>query len=268
MNILKQIEHFKDLFLLYSRYLEVDLANSLINKTRFSRNVQLLQIFKTIFFYSLRPEYIEDSTSKFERLKLQEAIDEYTGEVERKINFNIENKIDTEVIRVHIIGDSLLRRIIIDYYCSDNAFSDAFKSSLINKDEFKDFLPGELRQGEHVFVQALLEFNNAISHLIVACCSNDKDMVKRNVKSAENHLYRATLDNYKIIIRFTIDRVKNNKEDILKSFLSIREQEFLLLGKDLKLKDINFYNSCERKDCKAKIIEAYKTLYKDIVSKS
>ncbi|EIC6892065.1 hypothetical protein LAI75_001076, partial [Campylobacter coli] len=115
---------------------------------------------------------------------------------------------------------------------------------------------------EKVFVQSLLEFNNALSHLIISISSDSEAIQQKNIHSAINHLYRATLDNYKIIIRFTIGKISN--EDIVTSFLSIRKQEFLLLGQDLKDKNINFYSPNNKKYEEKNIIQAYQELYKAI----
>ncbi|ELD0397338.1 hypothetical protein QW004_001142, partial [Campylobacter coli] len=135
------------------------------------------------------------------------------------------------------------------------------------KKEFKDFLPqqDDSENGnieEKVFVQSLLEFNNALSHLIISISSDSEAIQQKNIHSAINHLYRATLDNYKIIIRFTIGKISN--EDIVTSFLSIRKQEFLLLGQDLKDKNINFYSPNNKKYEEKNIIQAYQELYKAI----
>ncbi|EIY4179517.1 hypothetical protein MMW24_000916, partial [Campylobacter coli] len=132
---------------------------------------------------------------------------------------------------------------------------------------FKDFLPqqDDSENGnieEKVFVQSLLEFNNALSHLIISISSDSEAIQQKNIHSAINHLYRATLDNYKIIIRFTIGKISN--EDIVTSFLSIRKQEFLLLGQDLKDKNINFYSPNNKKYEEKNIIQAYQELYKAI----
>ncbi|EIL6670461.1 hypothetical protein NB024_001440, partial [Campylobacter coli] len=131
----------------------------------------------------------------------------------------------------------------------------------------KDFLPqqDDSENGnieEKVFVQSLLEFNNALSHLIISISSDSEAIQQKNIHSAINHLYRATLDNYKIIIRFTIGKISN--EDIVTSFLSIRKQEFLLLGQDLKDKNINFYSPNNKKYEEKNIIQAYQELYKAI----
>ncbi|EAL7478689.1 hypothetical protein DUY70_05250, partial [Campylobacter coli] len=153
-----------------------------------------------------------------------------------------------------------------EFYNSSKYFSDAFMN-YIDKKEFKDFLPqqDDSENGnieEKVFVQSLLEFNNALSHLIISISSDSEAIQQKNIHSAINHLYRATLDNYKIIIRFTIGKISN--EDIVTSFLSIRKQEFLLLGQDLKDKNINFYSPNNKKYEEKNIIQAYQELYKAI----
>lgn len=260
--------NYEELFYLYVRYLKVDLANSLINKTKFSKDVDILRIFKEIFFNLYNPNYEQDDIAKQNLKDLKKAIDEFSKEA-NTIHLDEEKIRNKNVCIEKIKKDEELRKICLEFYFSNQNFSKAFKNSLINKKEFKQFLPqtSELNeQGEYVFVQALLEFSNALSHLAVFIYEGDLEAEKRihNIKKAKNHLYRATLDNYKIILRFTIPKIKNNKDKLLNSFYSIREQEFLFLGKDISSKVIE-YLSLENKQEEAKIIQAYKNLYSQVI---
>ncbi|EIZ0998516.1 hypothetical protein MOT47_001592 [Campylobacter coli] len=238
----------------------------MINKTKFARNVIFLNNIKNIFLNSLNPLYIESEEyeKRFENLKQQ--IDKFQLEATNKIHINNELLIELELIEKYIVSNSKFKIKCQEFYISSKCFSDAFMNH-IDKKEFKDFLPQQDNSDdenieEKVFVQSLLEFNNALSHLIIAILSNSEAIQQKNIYSAINHLYRASLDNYKIIIRFTINKINN--EEIIKSFLSIREQEFLLLGQDLKDKNIKFYNPNNKNNEEKNIIQAYQELYKAI----
>lgn len=265
MNFL-QTQSFKNIFVEYIKYLEIDLANSLINKTKFARNVVFLNNIKNIFLNLLNPLYIESGEyqKRFENLKQQ--INKFQLEATNKIQINDELLVKLELIEKYIVSNSKFKIKCKEFYNSSKCFSDAFMN-YIDKKEFKDFLPqqDDSENGnieEKVFVQSLLEFNNALSHLIISISSDSEAIQQKNIHSAINHLYRATLDNYKIIIRFTIGKISN--EDIVTSFLSIRKQEFLLLGQDLKDKNINFYSPNNKKYEEKNIIQAYQELYKAI----
>lgn len=265
MNFL-QTQSFKNIFVEYIKYLEIDLANSLINKTKFARNVVFLNNIKNIFLNLLNPLYIksEEYQKRFDNLKQQ--INKFQLKATNKIQINDELLVKLELIEKYIVSNSKFKIICKEFYNSSKYFSDAFMN-YIDKKEFKDFLPqqDDSENGnieEKVFVQSLLEFNNALSHLIISISSDSEAVQQKNIHSAINHLYRATLDNYKIIIRFTIGKISN--EDIVTSFLSIRKQEFLLLGQDLKDKNINFYSPNNKKYEEKNIIQAYQELYKAI----
>lgn len=265
MNFL-QTQSFKNIFVECIKYLEIDLANSLINKTKFARNVVFLNNIKNIFLNLLNPLYIksEEYQKRFDNLKQQ--INKFQLKATNKIQINDELLVKLELIEKYIVSNSKFKIICKEFYNSSKYFSDAFMN-YIDKKEFKDFLPqqDDSENGnieEKVFVQSLLEFNNALSHLIISISSDSEAIQQKNIHSAINHLYRATLDNYKIIIRFTIGKISN--EDIVTSFLSIRKQEFLLLGQDLKDKNINFYSPNNKKYEEKNIIQAYQELYKAI----
>lgn len=253
--------NYLKLFLLYLEYAEVDLANSLINKTKFARNVRILDYFKNVFLYSLNPEY--DGSKILDEIQI--AINEYKNQCNQLINLEkqkqqFENLNNQEII-TETINQSIFRTICRDYYKSNQHFSSAFTNQMINKQKFKDLLDYCYEdKKEYIFVQSLLEFNNAISHLCIAF-TDDKNR-ESNIQSAISHLYRATIDNYKIIIRFTMQDINN--ENIIESFISIRQEEFLLLGENLMNKKISFYNPIENKINNTPIIQAYKILYETI----
>ncbi|WP_146239363.1 hypothetical protein [Helicobacter valdiviensis] len=261
-----QTQSFKNILNEYLKYIEIDLANSLINKTKFARNVIFLNNIKNIFLNLLNHSYAESEEYQKSYQKLKDQIKEFQLKANDKIQLNEKLCINLELIQKHIVSNTQFKIKCKEFYFSSKDFSEAFMN-YIDKRDFKDLLAqqddlDDENVTEKVFVQSLLEFNNALSHLIISVSSSSEIIQNKNFNSAINHLYRATLDNYKIIIRFTI--YKTNNQDIKQSFLSIREQEFLLLGQDLKDKKINFYNPNNKIYEKKNIIQAYQELYSAI----
>lgn len=82
-------------------------------------------------------------------------------------------------------------------------------------------------------LQTLNEFHNAMSHLCSIFISTGA--TESNVKRAENHLKRAILDLYKVIIKdfFIIaDKNNDNTKQIIDTIKTIRELEYRTIGKD------------------------------------
>lgn len=265
-NIL-HASYLEELFLQYTLYLNVDLANSLINKTKYSRNINFLVPLRDIFLGLYNPEYKKYNVEQ-DLEKLKKAINIYSknASVLAIQQENMRNK--RELIEC-ILQNNDLKKICFELYNSNKKFSDAFESSLINKDDFKDLI-SNTRQCEsgikHSFAQPLLEFNNALSHLAIFIYKGDIKDQLQNIKKAQNHIYRATLDNYKMILRFTIPNLQDNKENILQSFRSMREQEFLLLGESFLNKKIVYRCPINNLSQKLPIITAYKELINAIFS--
>ena len=265
MSIL-HIKHLEELFLQYIRYLNVDLANSLINKTKYSKNINFLVPFRDIFLAFYNPEYAKSDKILQDLDFLRKAIAKYceTLDTLNIKQINIKNK--QELIECIKQNDNL-RQMCCELYNSNIKFSQACESQLINQNDFKDLISNAQRSVssiKHSFAQPLLEFNNALSHLTIFIYNGDKDDKLQNVKKAQNHIYRATLDNYKMILRFTIPNLQDNKENILKSFHSMREQEFLLLGESFIDKRIDYLCPIEKNTRKLPIVTAYKELVKII----
>lgn len=265
ISLQNQIEAFEYLFAEYIKYLEIDLANSLINKTKFARNVHLLNDFRNLFSYALNPKYVESEKFQQRKKDMTESVEEYCSNAKHIIELKGNIHIDAGLIQEIILSNGVFIKKHIEFYFSNIAFSDAFKKSLINKNDFKDYglLNPKENKKEYVFVQSLLEFNNALSHLVMAVCKKHKETKEQNIKSAMHHFYRATLDNYKIIIRFSMHKAQFN--EYIQSFLSIRKGEFFLLGKDIQNRKIDFYNPVKKRlEQDKNILNAYKELFEAI----
>ncbi|EKD6997754.1 hypothetical protein OSP24_000769, partial [Campylobacter coli] len=101
-----QTQSFKNIFVEYIKYLEIDLANSLINKTKFARNVVFLNNIKNIFLNLLNPLYIksEEYQKRFDNLKQQ--INKFQLKATNKIQINDELLVKLELIEKYIVSNS------------------------------------------------------------------------------------------------------------------------------------------------------------------
>ena len=108
----------------------------------------------------------------------------------------------------------------------------------------------------NILVQSILEFNNALAHISNTFYSNDEVKDKSgNIKKAKNHIYRAILDNYKMLLRFMIPAIRETMtENLWQNYRKIRIDEFLFLGRNITDKTKNnetmtkrykeFFNVC------------------------
>ncbi|MCW1871810.1 hypothetical protein OLQ26_03875 [Campylobacter jejuni] len=84
-----------------------------------------------------------------------------------------------------------------------------------------------------IIKQSLIEFHNAISHLVSIFYGNTEES---NIKRAINHFKRGALDSYKSIIK-DYYLLKNSGNilyelDLEKKLINIRENEFRNMGTD------------------------------------
>lgn len=93
------------------------------------------------------------------------------------------------------------------------------------------------------FQDILVEFNNALSHLIAFAYNHNET----NIKKAISHLYRGILDCYKEIIHKNYDIVKENDQIIkqlddktyLQYYIDLRKEEASNIGADEAIKKDN-----------------------------
>ena len=93
------------------------------------------------------------------------------------------------------------------------------------------------------FQDILVEFNNALSHLIAFAYNHNET----NIKKAISHLYRGILDCYKEIIHKNYDIVKKNDQIIkqlddktyLQYYIDLRKEEASNIGADEAIKKDN-----------------------------
>ena len=87
----------------------------------------------------------------------------------------------------------------------------------------------------------LIEVNNAFSHMLMSFLNGKDDL---NIDRAISHLYRATIDGYKDLIKENIEFLFLN-QSLMNDFFKIRDKEAEKIGKKSlkgKLDIIHDYN--------------------------
>lgn len=243
-------DNFNRFFFAYSRYLQYDLIHSLEQETKIGRNVDLLLEFRDAFKVVIVEKDIDES--KFDELidRIHQDIDNYIGDRKNEcLNLEVDK----------------LKKSSFDYSLFDRDFKNVLSDFCVSCGDFKiiDRIDHQGSQefkkdkaGRSVLTQALLEFNNALSHLLVCVYNGNDDL--RNIEKAKNHLYRGTLDNYKMVFRFAINNIKKRNKTLFETFKQIRIYEFLNLGKNIHEKNIILKTISAEP---INIIGAYKELY-------
>ncbi|EAJ0914770.1 hypothetical protein CNX28_08915, partial [Campylobacter jejuni] len=226
-----QIKIFNSFFFQYGRYLQYDLIHSLQQKTKIGRNVDLLIEFREFFKLLV--------SSKLKQEEEKEGLDNLKIDIKNYIGNKQQECLDIEIDKIshstfdyNILLTQDFKNLLSDFCvsCSDFRIIDT-----IEHDEGQEFAKDKDRRS--VLVQALLEFNNALSHIFTSVYHGNDDL--GNINKAKNHLYRGTLDNYKMFIRLSIKSVKQKNPKLFEEFKDIRMQELLYLGKDVQGKVIN-----------------------------
>lgn len=89
-----------------------------------------------------------------------------------------------------------------------------------------------------IFQDLLVEFNNALSHILTAIVSDSVEVIGSNTKRANTHLLRGTLDSYKEVIGLNSELVLNStksyynlgNKSLYEYYLSLREMEATSIG--------------------------------------
>lgn len=114
------------------------------------------------------------------------------------------------------------------YYTNEIGTFDELNDELIQSVKFDN---------NKILKQTLIEFHNAISHLVVVYYGQSDS--KKNIQRAINHFRRGALDSYKAIIKDFYHIRDNNAYNPLDDLKNIREQEYKNIGKDVPL--CNYY---------------------------
>lgn len=178
-------------------------------------------------------------SSKLKQEEEKEGLDNLKIDIKNYIGNKQQECLDIEIDKIshstfdyNILLTQDFKNLLSDFCvsCSDFRIIDT-----IEHDEGQEFAKDKDRRS--VLVQALLEFNNALSHIFTSVYHGNDDL--GNINKAKNHLYRGTLDNYKMFIRLSIKSVKQKNPKLFEEFKDIRMQELLYLGKDVQGKVIN-----------------------------
>ncbi|EAK0451775.1 hypothetical protein [Campylobacter lari] len=264
MDIFKKNMEYKisattTLFKLYIDYLSVDLSNFFRNDSNRGRNIHVILSFVDILLNIDLTDVFGETlleTNKKELKLLEVFIDKFLATGRNLTNIKKEN---INVLCVaKILEDEDLFNLFREAKFAGNYFRKVSKKPYMK--DFKQYCNSEKPKG---FTQSVLELHNALSHLAIFLLQDDQSDLFNNIDKAKNHIYRSILDYYKIMIRFSINEIQQ-KDLLTQSFYSIREQEFLFLGQDLKHKKINFFNPQNQLIEKVDIIKAYKTLFNTI----
>ncbi|EGK8127711.1 hypothetical protein IO380_000962 [Campylobacter lari] len=265
-----KISYVKKLFSIYVKYLQVDLTNSLLNSNSCYRNIDIIITLKDVFNMLYQSdEILEKKKDKIDNLlkEIRELIEEYDSLKEIK-------KADLDFQKIEICDDKLITDILEDeelvelnahFMKANRIFRNYFNGKYIEEKVLEKFSNKSQTYECYLFIQPLLEANNALSHLAIYIYNNGKkENELKNIDKAKSHLYRGAIDYYKMCIRFSIEKSKINKDNIFASFCSIREQEFLSLGKNLMKKDIKLINPETGNEEMRCIFEAYRKLFVEI----
>lgn len=149
--------------------------------------------------------------------------------------------------RVKLTNDEIIelyKRNALDYYLT--AFGIEDKDIFIK--HLDEYTESKNIKKITMYKQALMEFNNAISHINSALKQN---ALEKNIERAEQHLYRGALDFYKSIIKesFILNKMHPNNTETLKEircieFNSIGDNRNQSNARNISLYD-QYYKLCE-----------------------
>ncbi|EAK1970579.1 hypothetical protein BUX72_06365 [Campylobacter jejuni] len=227
-----QTKIFNSFFFQYGRYLQYDLIHSLEQKTRLGRNIDLLITFRKQFDIIITSNLSEKEAEHLKKV-IKKAVDDYIGDHKNECLDIDLTSICCSSFNYGALFEEDFKEIFTSFRvsCSDFKKIDAIEHEENSQEFAKD------KDERSVLIQALLEFNNALSHIFTSVYHGNDDL--GNINKAKNHLYRGTLDNYKMFIRLSIKSVKQKNPKLFEEFKDIRIQELLHLGKDVQGKVIN-----------------------------
>ena len=245
-----QTENFKNFFFVYGRYKQYDLVHSLEQETKLGRNIDLLLDFRELFKLIIATPEIDKQDYKEVLEAINASIDCYIGEFKNEcLNLGLNKIIDSNFD--FSLFDAEFKDILSDFCVSCGDFRIVDRLSYTSTQSFR-----KDKEDRSVLTQALLEFNNALSHLFV-CVYNGTDTLN-NIQKAKNHLYRGTLDNYKMVFRTALNEIRKKNKKLYKMFKDIREYEFLKLGTNINEKTLVIKEISKEP---ITIIQAFQELY-------
>lgn len=183
--------------LIYKKFLECDLESSLID----GRNFTIINM-----FFKILELLIDKNVSNEDVLKAIVIIEKMIEEEKLKyLNISLKNlNISTSYSQREINS-------LVEYF---KKFIEAY-SLLI-----------EIINEKKKINDILVEFNNALSHILAVLANKQKSS---NLQKAKSHLHRGVLDCYKEIIQLNAKKIKNNKI-LYSEYLDIRKYEYSHIG--------------------------------------
>ena len=190
------MENFKKFLFWYGKFLECDLLHSLNQDPNSPKNIDIIIIFRDV----LQTIYAPEVKDKEEVLK--KMFESIAKIIKSYIEKNQHNTINLQLDRISSNSNTFeeINKKDFKYFFQEFIVScESFRQIIrLDDKEVEKFYND--KAGNKVLVQSLLEFNNAISHIIVATHTAKDEY--HNIRKAINHLYRGTIDNYKMILRF------------------------------------------------------------------
>lgn len=246
----------QDFFKIYISYLEVELCTSILENSPTGRNADVIRTFQDTFYALIHFPLNEADSKKLietlakvkttyiiETLGKRASSPRYINDIDKINEVDITKFFDSEFLNMLEI-----------YYIAYRDFLQGLHNKQITPETKQAFCIDNSKGS--VFIQALLEFNNALAHIAIVIYNNNDTL--RNIEKAKNHIYRATLDCYKMLLRFVLPNISKG-DKLIYTYEALRIDEFLMLGKDVNMK--------KKQNQNMSIIERYKELYNECVQK-
>ncbi len=230
---------FQRFFKQYCNFLTRDVFLSLVNidKECYGRHIdildQIIQVFRVLI--AIKGEAAEDQISRQNTVDgLKTLIEEFS-----RCSTNQEIINQYKCHEITSISEQDFRKML-DKMINSNSMV-IYNEFFIARDYFLNFITkdtiehneGKIQEKftkhtKHpVLSQAILEFANALAHMTTCVKKNDDDILK-NIEKAWVHIYRGTIDHYKMMIRF-----RNLDTDEQKILAHIRLKELETIGEDV-----------------------------------
>lgn len=248
----KLAELEKIFYTTYDIFAQVDTVLSL---TKHGKNSELIK--RVMIFYlkklSSKKISIEEKNTTFEPIR--KKMEEYIIGCEKKYNRNFSSCLPKAQINqkkffecgpsVKNFSDALVNFIRFRQSLSEEKIKTIAKINLKNRakyyfdfndDKFINRIVDKFYNKSGLFnvpKQVLIEFHNFMSHICIAYKSQNVEVQNKNIERAKNHLYRGTLDIYKIIIKdYIISSNEIINERHIRVLFNLRLKEYRSLGKN------------------------------------
>lgn len=258
--------HLLKYFQIFSKFLSRDLYVSLrpltnketIDKVKYNiggRQEYILYLFVQVF------KLIVDSKASNETIR--NSLKDFSDIIDVYLNINEESS--PSINEKFILNATKIDTNLIESMCDENAlrfYQPLFEAMAHLKDHSTNYRAmivelhkqneikaekSDLQKIKTVLTQSIIEFSNALAHMLFVLIDNKDEY--GNIKKAFTHIHRATLDNYKAMIRhLEVD------EEIKMKLINLRINEFFSIGICTDTKD------------KIQIINEYKNLILSMLS--